>query len=84
MGKQIIEKGITERCIENPFSLHQQKSQKVGKDVGRAASPSNVYHARNGSSMENDKSLDSLLPPVKDGDYVPHQFKKQKGFSMGF
>jgi hypothetical protein len=67
-------------------------SAKVSKDrngVGQAASASNVYHAGNGSSLENDKSLDSLLSPVKEGGYIPHQLKKpkrkkQKGFSMGF
>lgn len=55
-------------------------------DVGQAG---NAYHAGNGSSLENDKSLDSLLSPVKDGEYLPHQLKKpkrkkQKEFSMGF
>jgi hypothetical protein len=48
-----------------------------------------MCHAGNGSSLENDKSLESLLSPVKDGEYTPHQLKKpkrkkQKGFSMGF
>lgn len=89
LGKQYSAKGITERCIEDPFSLHQQKSQRIGMDVGQTASTGNVYHTGNGSSLENDKSLDSLLSPVKDGEYTPHQLKKpkrkkQKGFSMGF
>jgi hypothetical protein len=58
-------------------------------DVGQVAGAGNVYHAGNGSSLENDKSLDSLLSPVKDGEYTPYQLKKpkrkkQKGFSMGF
>jgi hypothetical protein len=89
LGKQYSAKGITERCIEDASSLHQQNSQRIGMDVGQAASAGNVYHARNSSSLENDKSLDSLSSPVKDGEYVPHQLKKlkrkkQKGFSMGF
>ncbi|KAA6440381.1 relaxase/mobilization nuclease domain-containing protein [Dyadobacter flavalbus] len=89
LGKQYSAKGITERCIEDPFSLHQQKSQKIGMDVGQAASAGNVYLVGNGSSLENDKSLDSLLSPVKDGEYIPNPLKKpkrkkQKGFSMGF
>ena len=58
-------------------------------DVGQAAGDGNIYHAGNGSSLENDKSLESLLAPAKDGEYLPHQLKKpkrkkQKGFSMGF
>lgn len=89
LGKQYSAKGITERCIEDPFSLHQQKSQRMGLDVGQTASAGNVYHTGNGSMLENDKSLDSLLSPVKEGEYTPHQLKKpkrkkQKGFSMGF
>ncbi|MCF0038692.1 hypothetical protein [Dyadobacter fanqingshengii] len=89
LGKQYSAKGIAERCIEDPFSLHQQKSQRIGMNVGQAASGGNVDHAENGRSLETDKSLDSLLSPVKDGEYTPHQLKKpkrkkQKGFSMGF
>ena len=89
LGKKYSAKGIAERCIEDPFSLHQQKSQRMELDVSQAASAGNVYHAGNASSLENDKSLDSLLSPVKDGEYLPQQLKKpkrkkQKGFSMGF
>jgi hypothetical protein len=89
LGKQYSAEGIKERCIEDPFSLHQQKSQMIGMDVGQVASAGNVYHAGNVNSLENDKSLDSLLSPVKDGEYTPHQLKKlrrkkQKGLSMGF
>jgi hypothetical protein len=89
LGKQYSAKGIAERCVEDPFSLHQQKSQRIGMDVGQAANEGNVYRVGNGNWLENDKSLDSLLSPVKEGEYVPHQLKKpkrkkQKGFSMGF
>jgi len=88
LGKQYSAKGITERCIEDPFSLHQQTSQRIGMDVGHVASESNVYHVGNGRSLENDKAVDSLLSPVKDDEYTPHQLKKpkrkkQKVFSMG-
>jgi hypothetical protein len=52
------------------------------------ASAGNVYHVENGRLLENDKSLDSLLFPVKEAEYMPHHLKKpkrkkQEGFTMG-
>jgi hypothetical protein len=89
LGKEYSAKGIAEWCPDTDFSLHQQKSQRMGMNLWHSASAGNVYHVGSGSTLENDKSLDSLLSPVKDSDYTPHQLKKQKrkkqkGFSMGF
>lgn len=89
LGKQYSAKGISERCVEDAFFVHQQKSQRIGMDVGQVASAGNVYLVGNGSSLENDKFLDTLLSPVKDSEYTPYQLKKpkrkkQKWFSMGF
>lgn len=89
LGKEYSAKGITEWCPDTDFSFHQQKSQRIGMSLGQATSRVNAYPDRNATPLENDKSLDSLLSPVKDGEYAPHQLKKQKrkkqkGFSMGF
>lgn len=89
LGKEYRAKGIREWCPDTDFSLHQQKSQRVGMNLGQATAGANAYHGGNVSPLENDKSADSLLSPVKDGEYTPHQLKKpkrkkHKGFSMRF
>ncbi|WP_031528813.1 relaxase/mobilization nuclease domain-containing protein [Dyadobacter crusticola] len=89
LGKEYSAKGITEWCPDTDFSFHQQKSERIVKDLGYATGVGNAYHGGSITSLENDKSLESLLSPVKDGEYVPNQLKKQKrkkqkGFSMGF
>lgn len=89
LGKEYSAKGIAEWCPDTDFSFHQQKSQRMRMDVARSIGAGNVSHVGNGSSLENEKSLDSLLSPVKDGEYTPHHLKKpkrkkQKEFSMGF
>jgi hypothetical protein len=58
-------------------------------NVEQSPSAGNVYHVGSASPLENDKSLESLLSPVKDGEYTPHplempKHKKQKEFSIGF
>ncbi|WP_426292686.1 relaxase/mobilization nuclease domain-containing protein [Dyadobacter endophyticus] len=90
LGKEFSAKGITEWCRDTDFSLHQQKSQIIGKSAGHAESPQHVQQMGLNGHFENGKTAaDALFSPVQDDGSTPRELrkskkKKQRGFSMGF
>lgn len=90
LGKEFSAKGISEWCRDTDFSLHQQKTQTIGKGAGQVEDQQNVQQASLVGQFENGKTAsDALFSPVQDNGHTPQQIrkpkkKKQRGFSIGF
>ncbi|ACT95399.1 relaxase/mobilization nuclease domain-containing protein [Dyadobacter fermentans] len=90
LGKEFGAKGITEWCRDTDLSLHQQRSQMIGKNAEQAENQQNTQQASPVGQFKNGRTaVDALFSPLQDNGYTPQELrkpkkKKQRGFSMGF
>ncbi|MDR6803140.1 hypothetical protein J2Y45_000410 [Dyadobacter sp. BE34] len=90
LGKEFGAKGITEWCRDTDLSLHQQRSQMIGKNAEQAENQQNTQQASSVGQIKNGRTaVDALFSPLQDNGYTPQELrkpkkKKQRGFSLGF